>query len=307
MRKKLLLFTAVTIMTFSLTACDQSQSSAQKTQVKQQASTTASQAQQEASSSQNTNQTTTPINQESLQNAQTTNNAVNVDPSASYIGEDKAMAIALEHSKYTQQDLLFSYVKLDYDDGIWSYDVEFYAENKEYDYEIDAITGTILSFDFDMEGNFNPNQAGNTQAANSGSSAAGTSSSQANTSGSNQNYGTQSSNTQTTAASAPTTNTAANSTPAVQAPAASQPAASAQNTAPSQASAGTAVSIDTARQTALARVPGATESHIRIHTDYDDGRTVYEGKIIYNSMEYDFEIDAATGNIIDWDAESIYD
>ena len=47
--------------------------------------------------------------------------------------------------------------------------------------------------------------------------------------------------------------------------------------------------------------------HIRIKQDYDDGRVIYEGKIIYQQMEYDFEIDSFTGNILDWEAESIYD
>ncbi|MBQ9990137.1 MAG: PepSY domain-containing protein [Lachnospiraceae bacterium] len=58
---------------------------------------------------------------------------------------------------------------------------------------------------------------------------------------------------------------------------------------------------------ALEKVPGATFEHIRINQEWDDGRTVYEGKISYNDMEYDFEIDATTGNIISWEAESIYD
>ena len=34
---------------------------------------------------------------------------------------------------------------------------------------------------------------------------------------------------------------------------------------------------------------------------------VYEGKIIYNALEYEFEISAATGDIIEWDVESVYD
>ena len=33
----------------------------------------------------------------------------------------------------------------------------------------------------------------------------------------------------------------------------------------------------------------------------------YEVEIVYNAMEYDFEIDAYSGNIISWDSESIYD
>ncbi len=57
----------------------------------------------------------------------------------------------------------------------------------------------------------------------------------------------------------------------------------------------------------LARVNGATESDVQIHLDTDDGRRIYEGSVIYKVMEYDFEIDAQTGDIIEWEAESIYD
>ena len=41
--------------------------------------------------------------------------------------------------------------------------------------------------------------------------------------------------------------------------------------------------------------------------DYDDGRLIYEGKIIYNNREYEFEIDAATGAVLDWESESVCD
>ncbi|HIW60237.1 MAG TPA: PepSY domain-containing protein [Candidatus Anaerobutyricum avicola] len=70
---------------------------------------------------------------------------------------------------------------------------------------------------------------------------------------------------------------------------------------------GDLISEKKARNIALDQVSGATENDIRIHQDNDDGRTVYEGTIVYNEMEYDFEIDAQTGDIIDWSSESIYD
>jgi hypothetical protein len=56
-----------------------------------------------------------------------------------------------------------------------------------------------------------------------------------------------------------------------------------------------------AKQIALAQVPGATS--IRIHLDYDDGRQTYEGEIIKGYTEYDFEIDAVTGVILEWDID----
>ena len=61
------------------------------------------------------------------------------------------------------------------------------------------------------------------------------------------------------------------------------------------------------RSIALAKVPGATEKDISLSLDRDDGRMSYEGKIIYQGMEYDFEIDAYSGAIREWEAESVFD
>ena len=66
------------------------------------------------------------------------------------------------------------------------------------------------------------------------------------------------------------------------------------------------VSEADAKQTALVRVSGATEKDIyEWKFDYDDGRPEYEGKIIYGGTEYDFTIDASSGAVIEWEAESV--
>ena len=66
------------------------------------------------------------------------------------------------------------------------------------------------------------------------------------------------------------------------------------------------VSEATAKQTALARVSGAAASDIyEWKLDYDDGRPEYEGKIIYGGTEYEFTIDATSGTITEWDAETL--
>lgn len=70
----------------------------------------------------------------------------------------------------------------------------------------------------------------------------------------------------------------------------------------------TRITAEKAKQLALAQVPGAQSRHIvEFETDRDDGRIVYEGKIVYDGFEYEFEIDAYSGAIRDWDVESIYD
>lgn len=162
-------------------------------------------------------------------------------PANSPIGEEKARSIALNHAGLSESNVTFVRSYLDWDDGRQVYDVEFYQVNgsvsKEYDYEIDALTGTIRDVDYDAEHYTIPVAPANTPAASSGT-----------------------------------------------------------------------ISADKAKQIALAQVSGANTSHIReFRTDYDDGRMEYEGKIIYNNMEYEFEIDAYSGAIRNWDAESIYD
>ena len=69
------------------------------------------------------------------------------------ITEDQAREIALADAGLTAEEVTFLKTKLDRDDGRLVYDVEFYtADYTEYDYEIDAADGTVLSSDFDAEG-----------------------------------------------------------------------------------------------------------------------------------------------------------
>lgn len=63
----------------------------------------------------------------------------------------------------------------------------------------------------------------------------------------------------------------------------------------------TAISMDDARALVLEKVPGATI--VKIEQDYDDGRKIYEGEAYKGNTEYDFEIDAATGKFIKWEQD----
>ena len=130
--------------------------------------------------------------------------------------------------------------KQDLENGRLVYEVEFVVPSgssyKEYDYEIDAYTAAVVSYDYDIEASYTPPASGS---------------------------GTGS---------------------------------------------GATVTEASAKKTALAQVPGATEANIiKFKLDMDDGRWEYEGEIVYNNIEYDFTIDANTGSIIEWDAESVYD
>nr|WP_294495441.1 PepSY domain-containing protein [uncultured Mediterraneibacter sp.] len=175
------------------------------------------------------------------------------------IGQDAALQTALNDAGVSESDTTRLQVSSDRDDGRKIYEIRFDVDQTEYDYEILASDGTILSSDTET-------RAGNTQ--------------------NGQTDGTQSGTGQTDSAQ--------------------QNAA--QNNAADQnqqggAAANVAVSREDAIATALAKVPGATENDIRIELDLDDGRQKYEGDIIYNQMEYDFEIDANTGEVISWSEE----
>lgn len=65
-----------------------------------------------------------------------------------------------------------------------------------------------------------------------------------------------------------------------------------------------AVSEEEAVAIVLERVPGATAEEITAFgRDLEDGRWEYEGRLIHDGIEYEFEIDAQNGNILDWELE----
>lgn len=66
------------------------------------------------------------------------------------------------------------------------------------------------------------------------------------------------------------------------------------------------ISLEDAKVIALEQVPGAADGDIaKAFKDYDDGRVEYDVEIRYNGYEYDFEIDGASGRIVDKDSDRI--
>ena len=137
-------------------------------------------------------------------------------------GEDAAKATAFAHAGVDPADVTALRCELGWDGGRQVYDVEFYSGAKEYDYEIDATTGEIVSFDYDAEG-YTPSQSGNI------------------------------------------------------------------------------ITQEAAVKLAQDRVPNATL--VKIEYDFDDGRPVYEGELREGRWEYEFEIDAATGEFLKWEKD----
>ena len=148
----------------------------------------------------------------------------------SYIGVERAKEIALKDAGLSASQVSFVRAGLDWDNGRMEYEVEFWKDNVEYDYEIDAYTGTILHSDRDIEG----------------------------------------------------------------------------YSIPAQSSAD--IGADRAKEIALdhAGVSASKATFVRAHLDYEDGRRVYDVEFYSGSKEYDYEIDAASGDILSWDYDAEY-
>lgn len=146
------------------------------------------------------------------------------------ITEAQARQIALENAGLAESDVVFVRCGLDYDDGVKQYEIEFYSGNMEYDYDICAANGAILSVDRDCE------------------------------------YYT--------------------------------PAA--QNT-----TAASGITKDQALEIAAKHAGVAKEnmSYVSVKPDFDDGRQTFDVKFYVGMTEYSYDIDAASGQILDFDMD----
>lgn len=67
-----------------------------------------------------------------------------------YIGEHKAIQIALAHAGLSQGDVTRLQVEIEREHGVWIYEVEFRYGGYEYEYEINAMTGEIINIEKDQ-------------------------------------------------------------------------------------------------------------------------------------------------------------
>lgn len=191
---------------------------------------------------------------------------------SSDIGKEKATEIALEDAKLTESDVTRLHVSKDREDGQSTYEVSFTNNSNEYDYEILASNGEILSADYDKSDSPdlqtpNKQQNQNTQQDPDRQ----------------QNQNTQ----QNPDGQQSAENRQDSDIPQVQ--------KEAQNLV--------RISLEEASALALEQVPGATAQDLKIELDYDDAYYKYEGDIIYDQKEYEFEIDANTGEFLEWKEE----
>lgn len=80
----------------------------------------------------------------------------------SFITAERAKEIALNNAQLSASSVTFVKTNLEWENGVQVYEVEFWSGNIEYDYEINAYTGEIYSFDRDIENFSIPNTYYNT-------------------------------------------------------------------------------------------------------------------------------------------------
>ncbi|MGI6255991.1 MAG: PepSY domain-containing protein [Acutalibacter sp.] len=230
------------------------------------------------------------------------------------VTKEQAQQIALEDAGVAQSSVTFVRVYEDWENGRSVYEVEFYVNGKEYDYEIEKSTGKIISRDWDIEG-WVPSTPGSgstgspvtlDQAKQIALQDAGVAQSSATfirayedwddgrsvyevefyANGKEYDYEIEKSTGKILSSDWDIENWAPS--------------------APGSGSTGSPITLNEAKQLVLDKVPGMSSSSVWIQQEWDDGRLVYEGEARYNGVEYDFEIDANTGRFLDWDPEPLW-
>jgi len=243
--------------------------------------------------------------------------------SAAQITETGAKQIALEHAGIKEKDTSYLKVKSDTDDNRDTYEVKFFTKSyAEYEYEILAENGTILKIDYDAEAPISKNRNGKNPSAwktlekakKIALSHAGFKEdsvtfekAESDDDGGNLIYEIEFTAKDQTqyefeidAATGMILAWSYDAENALKKPEAddSKDSRSGKNN-----------TLGDAKKLALKQA-GLKENQItwgRVKKDYDDGKTVYEGKFFYKELEYEFEIDAATMTFLEWEVENIYD
>jgi len=63
-----------------------------------------------------------------------------------YISEDKAKAIALAEAGLKEEDLSYCYGEMEYERGVMVYEFEFEANGIEFEYDINAMDGSVVKY-----------------------------------------------------------------------------------------------------------------------------------------------------------------
>lgn len=160
--KKLSLAAIIVTVSISLAGCTNSETASNgnktNTESTTQNSTESNVQNRSESSTENNNVNNAQNNTVNNPQDNNTNNAQNnIVNNTGNISLDKAKEIALSHAGLSADQVTFVKVNMDFDDGIQKYDIKFYCNGQEYDYEINSSNGQIIQFDYDMEYNYIPN------------------------------------------------------------------------------------------------------------------------------------------------------
>lgn len=246
------------------------------------------------------------------------------------IGNIAAEDIALKDAGIDYSQARIHRTEFDYDNGQYLYEVEFSSNGVEYDYRIKASDGTILWRDSEPMDGYVANVNGNQTQGEAQQQAPQLSAEQQQaqetlaqaqeTLAQAQQQQQQAQEAQKQAEAAqkqpqqqPAAQTTQQQQPAAQS-APQQPAAPAAQPQPApqpqQPAQNTSyISVDQAKNIALGQA-GLSASGVnfgKTKLENDDGRAEYEIEFYSGTTEYDYTIDAVTGNVLEYDVDSIYD
>ena len=233
---------------------------------------------------------------------------------ANEITQEQAAQSAIAHAGVEESELTYMQVQKDRDDGRVHYDVDFAANGTEYDYEIDAYSGEILKYEKEpFEAKDTVRESEQRTAAASAKETiteeeakaialadAGVSEADARLVHIERDredgqivyevefYSDHAEYSYEIAAGDGTI---------------LSKECDAKSYASKQVSAQEQITLQQAQAIALAKVSGAGERDIVIEREEEDGYLIYEGEIVYQGMEYEFEMNAA-GAFIEWSEES---
>jgi uncharacterized membrane protein YkoI len=245
----------------------------------------------------------------------TTMNQNQTQDAGSPIEESTALQIALEHAGLQESDVTVLKNKLDRDDGVYEYDVEFLADGKKYDYTINAQSGDIRSYEIEAntiagtaDSNVIAEDAGSDAALQAALDHAGLQSSDVTVV---KNHLDRDDGVYQYEIEFLTDTKEYDYTVSVDASQIYSYSISAlpqtSSSAPSGSNAGTGevLSEDAVVQIALEYAGLAQEDVTRqkCELDRDDGQTIYELEFLSGGMEYEFEIDAFSGAVLSFQTD----
>lgn len=245
---------------------------------------------------------------------------------ASYIGIDAAKEAALAAAGISSDQVSFSSAGLDNKNGTFYYEINFSENGMEYEYDIDAITGVVIEEKKETESAIEAaSQPETSQPSDAVSSQAQSSSSAITEEKARSIALSHAGLTEENVSFVKVKKDFDDGISVFEVEFYSSDGVEYQydinadtgsiinydqenKTSPSagnsSSSSGT-VSEDQAKQSVLERIPGASAADIYLYLDSDDGRLEYEGQVIYDNTKYEFKVDAYSGSIIEWEAESI--